>query len=169
MSISDRLRRSSSIDEPQPLSNVNTADVGDARVVTGAVDSLSNRGSLNILILSCFPSVSGVVLSCEDMSPQGDIHRDYILSRSAHRMVDFFRASVANRSGRLNLTAGGAARAAFSSPVMSRRHARITFVADGSVSVAPLRKSIPWAVCSCSRGANHFVLLSDNRSIHTYL
>ncbi|KAL5522208.1 hypothetical protein ACEPAF_2065 [Sanghuangporus sanghuang] len=114
MSISDRLRRSSSIDEPLGVSNVNAVDNGDARVVTG------------------------VALSCDDMSSEGDIHREYKLIRGVHQAVDFFRTSNASRSGRIYIAAGGAARAAFSSPVMSRRHARITFAVDGSVTVMDL-------------------------------
>ncbi|KAL5512423.1 hypothetical protein ACEPAG_3415 [Sanghuangporus baumii] len=114
MSISDRLRRSSSIDEPLSVSNINAVDDGDTRVVTG------------------------VALSCDDMSSEGDIHREYKLIRGVHQAVDFFRTSNASRSGRIYIAAGGAARAAFSSPVMSRRHARITFAMDGSVTVMDL-------------------------------
>ncbi|EJD00619.1 uncharacterized protein FOMMEDRAFT_169990 [Fomitiporia mediterranea MF3/22] len=111
MSIRDRLRPSSTVISPSTSQQDDAENDHDGRVVTG------------------------VVLSCDDTSNEGDVHREYKLIRGVHRTVDFVRATLVHPSGHLSVGTGGSSRATFSSPVMSRRHARITLAEDGSVTV----------------------------------
>ena len=78
----------------------------------------------------------GIILSCDDTDMTGDVRREYVFIRDIHRTIDFVRRTTALSSGNLNHDA--AAYASFTNPVMSRRHARITFVDDGSVCAKTL-------------------------------
>ncbi|KAI5123030.1 hypothetical protein M0805_007651 [Coniferiporia weirii] len=103
----------------QPTQDINSQDKLDG----------NDDGSLAI----------GVTLSCDDMSDQGDECRLYRFYSAQHRSIDLVRATVVRHCPDVHSTASGsAARATFSSPVMSRQHARISFESDGSVSFMDL-------------------------------
>lgn len=81
-------------------------------------------------------STVGISLSCTDMTSDGVEHRTYWYTRSEHPVIDLVRATIV-KAGAISTPDGndgeGTARATFSSPVMSRRHARICFEDDGRV------------------------------------
>ena len=80
-------------------------------------------------MLTCILNI-GITLVCEDMSESGINRRDLEYSRDSYRNVDLVRATIA----RATSGAVDNGSAIFSSPVMSRLHARISFEDDGCVS-----------------------------------
>lgn len=65
------------------------------------------------------------------------MHRDYKFHKTDYSVIELVRASVA-RPGAEG-SGGNMAKATFSSPVMSRRHAKIEIPEDGSVCFLFLR------------------------------
>ena len=85
------------------------------------------------------PIVTGIILSCDDTNTDGDVHREFVFIRGVHRTIDFVRGTLtsgAASSSHFALASDGTVRAAFTSPVMSRRHARMAFVDDGTVRIS---------------------------------
>lgn len=80
----------------------------------------------------------GISLICEDCSEEGESRRTYRFWRERHRAIDLVRAS--NRPQDETRTEDGSliARATFSNPVISRKHAQIYFSDDGLVSCSSL-------------------------------
>ena len=76
---------------------------------------------------------TGLTLICDDMTTEKVEKRRFTFHKKNVRTIDLVRATVGKHS-RLSQT-DTSARATFSCPVMSRRHARVQFNDDGTVRI----------------------------------
>ena len=80
----------------------------------------------------------GISLACKDTTLEGIVDRKYEYSRAGCSTIELVRATITKAgacppSDADGFNDNGVARATFSSPVMSRRHARILIDKDGTV------------------------------------